>query len=188
MTEAARLGQGLQDRASEQRSHSSGGFSELGGPGRIVEHACRQRQSVMLAQRHPGILGAEQSTALQKRDHPTAKRIQLGRQQRRHDIESVRCAGSEPVFDQIGDLLRSARGDIVSARAGQITKQLPQCRPVPPNQVDDDLSAAARRLDRLRAGKVLRRERPVERQMREIVAAETCPIAACARPPGRSGR
>jgi hypothetical protein len=126
-------GRSIADRGSQQCSHSSRGFSQLRRPGRIVEHAGGPRQSIMLAQRRPGILSTERPAALQPRDDPTAECVELRRQQGRHDIEPVRCAGSEPVLNQIRNLLRCACGDVVSARAGQITKQLPQCRPVSPN-------------------------------------------------------
>ena len=126
----------------------------------------------MLAQHRALVLGAEQAAPLQQRDH-------LG-------ANTSSCAGSSggmtlnpsaaPSVNQssIRSAICSGRagGGEMAARAGEIAEQLPQCRLVAPHQVDDDLGAAARRLDRAGVGEILRRQRPVERQMREIVAAE----------------
>jgi hypothetical protein len=60
----------------------------------------------MLAQCRALIGCAEQPAALQQRDHLGAEDVEHRRQQRRHDVEPVRRAIGEPVFDQIGDLLR----------------------------------------------------------------------------------
>src|SRR5438477_634984 len=87
---------------------------------------------------------------------------------------SVAAIGAfgNPILDQIGDRLRRAGGDEMSASAGAIAEQLPQGRLVPPHQVQDHLGAAARRLDRAGIGKILGRQWPVERQVREIMPAE----------------
>ena len=126
----------------------------------------------MVAQHRAAVFGAEEAAALQHRDNLGGERVELRRQQRRHDVEPVRGAAGEPVLDQIGDLLRRPGGDVMAARAGEIAEQLPQGRLVAPHQVDDHLGAAARRLDRAGVGEIRRRQRPVERQMREVVPAE----------------
>ena len=60
----------------------------------------------------------------------------------------------------------------MAAGAGEACEQLPQRRPLAPHQAQDDLRSAACRLHGRRRRKVFRRERPVEREMREVVAAE----------------
>ncbi len=64
----------------------------------------------MVAQGGAGVLAAEQAAALQLRNHV----VDEGRQARSGSaggmrLESVRGAGGEPLFDIVGDLLRSAR-------------------------------------------------------------------------------
>src|SRR4051794_26010073 len=126
----------------------------------------------MLAQSLSGVFGTEQPAALQDRDHPLAERVQLCRKQRRHDIEAICRTCIEPILDQVSDLLRRACGHVMSTRTSKITQQLPQCRLVPPNQVDNHLGPASCGLNCLWAREVIRHKRSVQRQMRKIVTTE----------------
>jgi hypothetical protein len=82
------------------------GTPKRGPEGRVVEHARRPRQAVMLAQHCPGIFGPEQPALLQDRDHLGAEHVELCRQQWRHDVEPIRGPVGEPVLDQAGNLFR----------------------------------------------------------------------------------
>lgn len=52
------------------------------------------------------VLGPEQPTPLQDRDDLFDKRVQQGRQDRRHDVEAVRGGAGKPVLDHVGNLRR----------------------------------------------------------------------------------
>ena len=119
----------------------------------------------MIAQHTARIGGTEQPALLQDRNHLGAEHVQHRRQQRRHDVKAVRRAIGEPVLNEIGHLLRCAREGEVAPRAGEVRQQLPQGRLLAPHQAQDDLGAAARCLHRSRVREIVRRERPVERQM-----------------------
>src|SRR6516225_7964799 len=75
-------------------------------------------------------------------------------------------------LDLLGGIVEDAR------RPGQAVMLAQGCSGVfgpeqpPALQQGDHLGAAARRLDRARVGKILRHERSVERQVREIVTTE----------------
>src|SRR5215472_5729969 len=70
-----------------RRSYAGGVVAKLGLPVRIIKDARRPGQTVMLTQHCPGVFRAEQPVPLQDRDHLGAERVELGRQQGRHDIE-----------------------------------------------------------------------------------------------------
>src|SRR5262245_21315429 len=93
----------------------------------LLEDALRPSQAIMLSQRLARIRRSEQSAPLQERDHLRAEYVEHLRQHWRHDVEAVRRAVSEPVLDQVSDLLRRASGSEMAARPGEIRQQLPQC-------------------------------------------------------------
>src|SRR6516165_8987852 len=72
---------------SVRESYAGGVVAKLGIPVRIIKDARRPRQTVMLTQHCPGVFGPEQPALLQDRDHLGTERVELRRQQGRHDIE-----------------------------------------------------------------------------------------------------
>src|SRR6516165_12069226 len=157
---------------SLRRSYTGSGLVKLGRPVRTIEHARRPGQTVVLAQHRPGVFGAEPAAPLQDRDHLSAEGVKLCGQQGRHDVEPVRGTVGEPVYDQRGNLFWRPCGDKMPPRAGEIAEQLPQCRLVAPDQIEDHLGAAARRFYRGRVREISGGERAIERQMREIKTAK----------------
>ena len=83
----------------------------------------------MLAQRCAFVLGAEQSTMLQHRNHQIDEIVAPARQVRRRDVETVAGALLEPCLHHIGDLVGGA-DDIEAAHAGDLLTELADGRMV----------------------------------------------------------
>jgi hypothetical protein len=71
------------------------------------------------AQRLSFVPGSEQSAALQDWNDFGNEHIEHFRQDRRHQVESVSHITADPIFHEIGDLLRRALEDKMAARAGE---------------------------------------------------------------------
>ena len=59
----------------------------------------------------------------------------------KHDVETIRCATAEPMFEIIGDVLRAAEQDSMAA-SNHLAQQLANSRPFPVDEIDDQLLAA----------------------------------------------
>ena len=126
----------------------------------------------MLAQSLALVVRAKQPALLQQRITSALKTSNCAGRSGGMMLKPSRGSLGEPILDQIGDLLRRAGGGEMAAGAGEVTEQLPQCRPAPPHQVQDNLGPAARRLYRAGLREVRRRQRAVQWQVRKITPAE----------------
>ena len=116
---------------------------------------------------------AEQPAPLQQRHDLRDEHVEHLRQHRWHQVEAVGNAVLHPILHEIGHLLRRALESEMPPRAGELGQQLPQCRLLLTHETNDHLGAAARSLDRLRVGKIGRRQFLIQRQMRKIVPPES---------------
>src|SRR5450830_1129673 len=76
------------------------------------------RQPQMIAQRAALIFGAEQAASLQLRHHQINEIIKSGREVGWHDVETIGSLSMEPFFQCIGNVLRRAADDAVTACTG----------------------------------------------------------------------
>src|SRR5690606_14494671 len=84
-----------------------GGSGNAGLTARL-ELAGWMRQTEVLAQGRAAVLVAEHAALAQQRHHLVDEDLDAGGEDVRHDVETVCRAGQEPVFEAVGDLLRSA--------------------------------------------------------------------------------
>ena len=122
-------------------------------------------QAIVFPQRSAFILRAEASAALEDGDHFIGKHVQHLRQQQGHDIEPVRGAVIDPIFDRVCDLFRGAGNDEMPAGAREFSEKLAHGQAFPFNRTNDQFRSPARGLALGRVGEIRRRQDPVERQV-----------------------
>ena len=81
-------------------------------------------QTKVIAQGRAGVVGAEQAALLQDRHDPVGEGVELAWEEGRHDVEAIGGAGLEPVFQDVGNLRRTADQQQVAARGGDAMVEL----------------------------------------------------------------
>src|SRR5580704_10553800 len=107
---------------SAQRRHAFACPPTRSSPGALLlpldrPAIMRKRQAKILAQRLALIFRAEQAAALQLRNQHIDDVLDPARYRQRQDVEAVRRAAAEPLFERVGDFGRGAYDDPVAALA-----------------------------------------------------------------------
>ena len=139
---------------------------------RLPELHGRARQPEMGAQRFAFVSLAKQAALPQQRNDLRDEEIELVRQHRRHQVEAIGSAGLEPILHDVGDLFRRSCDGEMSARTGKLGEKLPERRLLLGDKRNDGFGSAAGRLVLAGVGKIGRRQRLVQRQMRKIKSAK----------------
>src|SRR6202012_3715506 len=104
-------------RPAEKRGGAPG--SGDGARGAAREPARRPLEPVVLAQRRPLLLAAEEAALLEDRDDLVAKDLELVGDRRRHVVEAVGGAVHKPGLEVVGHLLGRPHHRAVTAPAGE---------------------------------------------------------------------
>src|SRR5690606_22469416 len=103
------------------------------------EQRGRTGQAEVVTQGGSGVLGAEQAPVLQDRHDLLGEGLEQLRVQRRHHVEAVGGPVEEPLGDDVGDVGRRARDDMVTSRAGEAMEQLAQRRTLALDKPDETI-------------------------------------------------
>ena len=104
-------------------------------------------QTEMIAQRVAAVFRAEQIAAAQFWQNLFAECIEVGRQERRQEVEAIAGAGCEPFFHVIHDLDRGPGESVMTAAMSYSVDQLADRQILASGHVEIDLMAALAAID-----------------------------------------